>query len=88
MDGFASSLLEGATLEVETVLSPPIRVSLAPDPAGDGPGLLSRLLRPRYTLRAGNLVLPYQPSGDPSQLRITLAIAAALVLLVVFIGRR
>lgn len=88
MSGFAAELLDGATLTVETALSPPMTFSLAP--SDEPPGVLTRTLRPRFTLQRGNVVLlRHEPAGKLEERRTAfLAMGAvALVVLVLILDR-
>ncbi len=64
---FAQEALAGSVLTVETAGFPAINVDLAEAVTGEQ-GLAVRLLRPRVTIRRGNLVLfASQPAGRPEE---------------------
>lgn len=84
MAGFAAELLEGATLTVETALSPAVTIKLAPDDSP--PGVLSQFLRPRYTVAANNVVLLVrEPAGRLEETRGAVLLAVGVLLLLVFV---
>lgn len=75
--------LSATEVEIETALSPPVRVNVGGQLQGDGgPGLITRLLRPRVVLRSGQSVLfKVEPAGAPDPV-IRAIVGAFLVLLV------
>lgn len=81
-DQVVQSALTGARVEVETTLWPkPFVVDLTP--TSEPPGLLKRLLRPKVTLRRGDLVVgPYAPAGEPRDVPLLAIVALAAILLV------
>lgn len=84
MPDLFQSIVAGATVEVETALSPPLNISVAGDgTAGDGrPPLFVRLLRPRVTVREnGRVVFKVEPAGAPdAKLRVLLLLGVAFAL--------
>lgn len=83
MTGFATELLSGATLEIETGFTPKLVIDLADAASDSPPGPVTHLLQPRYTLRRGNTVLLVkQPLGRPEERR-ELLVMAGLALLAV-----
>lgn len=83
MTGFATELLDGAVLEIETAFSPKISIDLADAYSDTPPGPITQLLTPRYTLRRGNTVLLVkQPLGRPEDRRELIFGAILLVFLV------
>lgn len=83
-----TTLLEQAlgstTVEIETALSPPVRVNVSDQlqSGGDGPGLVTRLLRPRVIFRSGqSVIFKVEPAGAPDP--VLRAILGALAVVVV-----
>lgn len=77
------ALVQNATVEIETAISPPVTIRVADQLQGDsqGPGLFTRLLRPRVTVRSGEtVVFRVEPAGQPDPKIQTLAIVAIFVL--------
>jgi hypothetical protein len=65
MAGFADAAFAGTVLEVETAFLPRISVDLAAE-VNAPTGFVTKLLRPRYTIRRQNVVLlTYEPAGSP-----------------------
>lgn len=85
MSGFAADVLEGAVLEVETTLLPRMTFELSSAVDDSGPGPITQVLKPRYTIRRGNLVLLARaPAGSPDGARQTVMLGALVV--VVLLG--
>ncbi|MFZ5469479.1 MAG: hypothetical protein ACOZIN_08585 [Myxococcota bacterium] len=80
-----TALLKDAYAEVETSLSPPVRVPLADD--GSPPSPLVRLLRPRVRILKGGVELArIQPAGAPGpeggpRWGLVLAVSAGVLVL-------
>lgn len=79
------------TVEVESALSPPVRLSLAELRAGGPPGPLLRLFRPQAVVRLGGAeVARLAPAGSPSRgARLVLwAAGGALALGLLYLAAR
>lgn len=92
MSDFLSTVVNdvtsGATVTIETSLTPPMTVGLNTGDAPDTHSLWDSFLRPRVTLEKGGQVLAsYTPHGDPGATR-TAVYLAALALIIIFIGYR
>jgi hypothetical protein len=80
-----SALLAASELEIETALSPPIRISLDPSSPSSQ---LTRALRPKVTLRTGGqVVYAAAPHGEPRQSPALLLALAGLALLLLVLTR-
>lgn len=84
------SIVQGASVEIETALSPPacIQVAGALQGDGSGPSLLVRLLRPSVTVRSGGTVLfRVEPAGPPDPAVRALAAVGLFILLALVLVR-
>lgn len=82
LDSIVGGITDGASVTIETVVSPPLKVSLATD-APSSP--LTAFLKPRVVIeRDGDVIGTYAPYGDPGPTRVVV-LAGALLALVFFI---
>lgn len=91
MSGFASELLSDTVITVETTVLPPFTFNVREELEDKGPpGLATRILRPRVTVKRGNVVLyAAQPAGSPDVLRIdpTILLLGLATLLLMFVWK-
>lgn len=78
------ALADGTTITIETTAAPPLTIPLGAFTKDEPPGLVTRILRPRVTVRApgGAVLYRVQPAGDPDQVplgKALLVVAAVLV---------
>lgn len=84
MADLIGNLLAGATVEIETAVTPAVRVPVDSVASGtsSGPGLFTKLLRPVVVVRRGDtVILRVEPAGQPDRAVQTVAAACLLMLL-------
>lgn len=79
LDGLAQGALQGAQLEIQSQLYPPLVIDLTP--GGEGSRFM-QLLKPTFIVRKGGAEL-FRASpagvGDPEAWKVTLAVSVAVV---------